>query len=729
MSDSAMSELQAALKLHQAGQIAKAAAAYRRILETRGDDSQALHLLGVTFIQIAQPNKGAELIERAIALQPNVGTFHLNLASAYQAQRRIDDAIAEAEKAIALDAQLAPRGYHVAGLAFLEGGQFEDAVYCFEKSVEADPNAAEPHLLLAIAEDRLGRYHDGVIAYEKALRLANEAVARDPADGRAQALLARIHQQAGRIDEAVTAFRAATRLLPDDPNIFYALGQVLQFQGKRDDALTCFQLALRMNPDYADAHVAVGIILDRQYRPNEAIVSFKTALKLSPNHAYAQGNLAAALTHCGHIDEAIEAGRKAVELNPGSPALYSTLLLTLHYSPKITPQQMFEEHVEFDRRFCQKLSESIEPHTNERDPDRQLRIGFLSGDFKQHPVAKFILPVMQHHDREKFKFLCYSETEITDDVSTQIQSACDGWRRIVSWSDPRLAAQIREDGVDILVDLSGHTGQDRLLTLARKPAPIQMTHFGYPDTTGLTTVDYRITDALSDPPGITEQFHTEKLARLPRVAYCYRPVEDVPRVENRKKTDPIVFGSVNNIAKLSADTLQTWARILKESPDSRLAVLATSRDLDQTARLLVKHGIDPNTLIVLSRTPSSKFLELFNQIDIALDPFPYNGGVTTCDALWMGVPVITLAGNTYVSRQGVSLLRAVGLPELIAQNPDDYVRIARQLANSRDELARLRSNLREIMTASPLCDYAGYTRELEDFYRTAWREYCASAGS
>jgi predicted O-linked N-acetylglucosamine transferase (SPINDLY family) len=698
MSDTATSELQSALKLHQAGQIIKAARAYQRILDSSPNDPQALHLLGITFIQTAQPAKGAELITRAIALQPNIGTFHLNLASAYQAQKMIDESIAEAEKAIALDPALAGRGYHIAGLAFLEGGQFEDAAYCFEKSIEADPNAAEPHLLLAISVDRLGRYHDGAVAYEKALRLANEMVAQNPSDGRAHALLARIHQQAGRIDESVAAFRTATRLLPDDPTVFYALGQVLQFQGKRDDALTCFQLALRMNPNFADAHIAVGIILDRQYRPYEAITSFKTALALSPHHSYAQGNLAAALTHCGQIDEAIEAGREAIRLNPGSPALYSTLLLTMHYSGKVTPQQLFDEHVEFNRRFGEKLSSSIEPHTNDRDPDRMLRIGFLSGDFKQHPVSKFILPVMQNHDRSKFKYLCYSETEITDDVSKQIQASCDGWRRIVSWSDPRLAAQIREDKIDILIDLSGHTGQDRLLTLARKPAPIQMTHFGYPDTTGLTTVDYRITDALSDPPGQTEQWSTEKLARLPRVAYCYRPVEDVPRIEVRKKTDPIVFGSVNNIAKLSPETLTTWARILKESPDSRLTVL--------------------------ERRHSSKFLDLFNLFDIALDPFPYNGGVTTCDALWMGVPVITLAGQTYVSRQGVSLLTHVGLPDLIAQTPDDYVTIARQLANSRDQLAHLRAHLREAMMSSPLCDYAGYTRELEMFYRTAWREYC-----
>jgi predicted O-linked N-acetylglucosamine transferase (SPINDLY family) len=304
----------------------------------------------------------------------------------------------------------------------------------------------------------------------------------------------------------------------------------------------------------------------------------------------------------------------------------------------------------------------------------------------------------------------------------------DGWRRIVSWSDQRLANQIREDQIDILIDLAGHTGtSDRLLLLARKPAPVQITQFGYPDTTGLLTMDYRITDELSDPPGTTERFYTEKLARLPRCAYCYHPTEPEPRIEARPADQPIVFGSVNNVAKLSPPTLRTWGRILEAIPDARLAVLATSGDVERTARLLTSQGLDAARLQVLPRTPAARFLELFNLFDIALDPFPYNGGVTTCDALWMGVPVITLAGSTYVSRQGVSLLTNVGLPELVANSQDDYVAVATQLAADRDRLARLRATLRETIQKSPICDYSGYTAELQSLWREAWRAYCGYA--
>jgi predicted O-linked N-acetylglucosamine transferase (SPINDLY family) len=725
MSDPAVPTLESAVKLHQSGQINKAAAAYRKILDATPDDAQALHLLGVTHIQNSRPDEAVNLIERAIQLQPNTGTFHLNLASAYLTLRRIDEAIENAEKAIALDPNLAARGYHTAGLAFGEAGQLEDAAYCFAQAVEADPQAAESYLMLAISLDRQGKNDAGAVEFEKALSLTKENVAKNPNDGAAQRLLARLYHQAGRIPEAVATYRIATTLLPGDPTIFYALGQVLQYDGKRDEAFTCFNLALRMNPNYADAHVAVGAALARGHRPAEAVEHFKEALALNPGHAEAQGHLAAALTQLGQIDEAIAAGRKAVEMSPGSSSIHSTLLLTLHYSPDIAPPQMFAEHRAWAERHADPLAAHIAPHANDKDPDRPLRIAFLSADFKQHPVSKFVIPVLARHDRADFHIVCYSDVEYADDITAEVQKGVDGWRRIVSWSDQRLANQIREDRIDILIDLAGHTGtSDRLLLLARKPAPVQITQFGYPDTTGLLTMDYRVTDELSDPPGTTERFYTEKLARLPRCAYCYHPTEPEPRIEVRPADQPIVFGSVNNVAKLSPPTLRTWGRILEAMPDARLAVLATSGDVERTARLLTAHGIDGARLQVLPRTPAAKFLELFNLFDISLDPFPYNGGVTTCDALWMGVPVITLAGSTYVSRQGVSLLTSAGLPELVANTQDDYVAVATRLAADRDRLARLRATLRETIQKSPICDYAGYTAELQSLWRQAWRAYC-----
>src|SRR5439155_27231247 len=281
--------LDSALKLHQTSQIASAPTTYRRLLETNPDNPQALHLLAVTFIQSAQPDEAARLIERAVALQPNAAAFHLNLAAAYQALRRIDDTIAEAEKAIALDPSLAARGYQLAGGAFGEAGQLEDAQYCFERAVEADPSSAEAHLMLAISLDRQGRNDEGAVQFDKALALAQQWVAREPENGEAQVLLARIYQQGGNLSEAVATFRAATRLLPGDPKVFYQLGQVLGYQGKRDEALTCFNLALRLSPRYADAHVAVGHCLGRQHRPGEAAKSYRTALELSPRNGEAQG--------------------------------------------------------------------------------------------------------------------------------------------------------------------------------------------------------------------------------------------------------------------------------------------------------------------------------------------------------------------------------------------------------------------------------------------------------
>lgn len=722
--------LPAAVALHQSGQIDQAAEAYRRILESDPDHPDALHLLGVTLIQRGQSDQAVALIERAIARRPNIGIYHANLASAFQSLRRHDDAIAHADKAISLDPKVASRAYHIAGIAFGDSGQHDDAAFCFSKSLEADPNLVEARLMLSVALDRLGRYDESVAQQKQAIRLAEDAVLRSPNSGEVRMLLGRVYAIAGRSEEAADAYRAAAMFVPGEASLFHALGQVLQSQGKREEAYAQFSRALAINPRYADAHVAVGAMLVRQHRPGDAIESFRKALEIVPHHAEAQAHLSSALTQCGLSDEAIDACRRAVELNPGSASIHSTLLLTMHYSSKIAPSELFQAHVAWSSRHADRLADRLRPHRNAPDPAKKLTVGFVSGDFRKHPVAKYVLPVLEHHDRSRFAFTCYSDVESPDEVTERVRSAAAGWTSCVGWSETRLAEQIRRDEVDILIDLAGHTGTvDRLLTFARKPAPIQMTVFGYPDTTGLRTMDYRITDALSDPPGMTEAFHTEKLARLPKVAYCYRPYEATPDVEARSPMEPVAFGSVNNLAKLSDAALNTWAKVLEALPGARLVVLATSGDIDQTRRRLVHHGIDADRLSLLGRVPTAQYMDLFNQFDIALDPFPYNGGVTTCDALWMGVPVVALAGETYASRQGQSLLTNVGLPELVATTTDDYVRIATHLASDREQLAMLRQNLPGMMRAAPMCDYAGYTKQLEHLFRQAWSRYCGTSAT
>jgi predicted O-linked N-acetylglucosamine transferase (SPINDLY family) len=364
---------------------------------------------------------------------------------------------------------------------------------------------------------------------------------------------------------------------------------------------------------------------------------------------------------------------------------------------------------------------------------RPLRIGYVSPDFKQHSVAHFIEPVLAAHDKSKFEVFCYSNNLMTDEVTQRIQSACAHWRVIADQSDEVVAKQIRDDGIDILVDLAGHTPQNRLLVFARKPAPVQATWIGYPNTTGLTTMDYRITDAFADPVGDSDRFHTEKLIRLPECFSCFEAPRESPQVcaLPALATGHITFGSFNNPLKFTPAVIEQWLHILKRVPNSRLVLKYQGLDSAFMSALLRAqfgaHGIAPQRLDILGKDVSQfDHMNRYNQIDIGLDPFPYNGTTTTCDALWMGVPVITLAGRSHVGRVGVSQLTNIGLPELIGHNEDDYVDIAVALANDLPRLAALRSGLRERLKASPLMDAPRLTRNLEAVYREMWKNHISN---
>lgn len=720
--------LDAAVALHQSGQINAAADAYRRILEQSPDDSNALHLLGVTSLQSGKPEQAVELIRRAIDVRPNVGVYHLNLAAALRALRRIDEAIAEAEKAIALDPKNAAAGYHVAAVAFADEAQIDDAIFCLEKAVEADPEFVRGYLELAAMLDRVARTREAVAARDAALAAAEKKVAAEPESGGAYMLLAQALEAKVRHDDATAAYRTASKLSPRDPAIFYGLGASLQQRGQRDEAVMCLKIALRSNPNYADARVKLAELLDEQGNCVEAANEFRAAIAHAPDHPQAHSGLGHALTHMGQADHAIAELRRAVDLSPLSPEIHSSLLMTMHYSDRSTPAELFDQHREWAKRHAEPVTRNIEPLANTRDPERPLRIGLISADFRRHPVAKFIEPVLEHHDRQQFFCVCYADVSVTDDVTERLKKHADGWRNVLGASDAQVAQKIRDDGIDVMIDLSGHTGWNRLLALARRAAPVQITQFAYPDTTGAPNIDYRITDALADPIGASESLHTEKLARLPRVAWCYRPHDESPIVTPGPggANAPITFGSVNALAKLSSRTLATWARLLEAVPRSRLLILANHRNAEHYHELLRARGeIDPARVTVVPRRPAREYLDLFGNIDIALDPFPYNGGVTTCDTLWMGVPLVTLAGNAYVSRQGVSLLTNVGLSDLIAASEDDYIRTAQQLAEDRDRLVSLRKSLRDSMRQSAICDETEYTNELQSVWRDTWRTWCS----
>lgn len=429
------------------------------------------------------------------------------------------------------------------------------------------------------------------------------------------------------------------------------------------------------------------------------------------------------------VEEAIAACGEALAAAPANAELFSAYLLHSHYAATIDAQELFARHV----RFGALLERTVAPTYRGRwhtapDPERRLRVGYVSRNLSQHSVGYFVEPVIEHHDRKRFEVYCYYTHPLSDDVTASIAAKADVWRHLPDVDAGALAARIFDDRIDVLIDLGGHTKSNRLAAFAREPAPIQMTWLGYPDTTGVRSIRYRITDAIADPRGAADERHTETLLRLEPPFLCYRPPDDAPAVTVRDAGQPLVFGSFNVPAKLTDAQIAVWCRVLAALPDSRLVlkgqVLQNPPAAARVTARFAGHGIAASRIDLRGWVDARRaHLDAYGAIDIALDTFPYNGTTTTCEALWMGVPVITLAGEVHMSRVGASLLTSAGLGELVTHTPDDYVAAAVGLAADLPRRERLRAGMRERLLRSAFLDHAGHTRKLEGAYRDAWRAW------
>lgn len=531
---------------------------------------------------------------------------------------------------------------------------------------------------------------------------------------------------------AIEHNRRALAMDPRSPEALNNLSVALMLDGRREEALEACRQLVAVRPD-AGSRLNLASACRMLGRLDEAAAEYRMAARLDPASADAHANLGVVLMDMGRHGEAEEALRRALALSPGSAKLHSNLLLSLNYRDDLDPGRVFQEHRVWAQTHAAPLEASAAPHANERSPGRRLRIGYVSGDFKRHSVAWFAEPVLATHDRERFAVICYSDVPKPDAVTGRFRQSADEWREIFGRSDEEVAAQVRRDAIDILVDLGGHTGKHRLLAFARRPAPVQVTWLGYPNTTGLQSMGYRITDADADPPGAADALHTEKLIRLASGFLCYAPPTTSPPVGPLPfaSRGRITFGCFNNLAKLSPAAVALWSRLLQEIPGSRLVLkargLASEAAREDVGRQFRVHGVGEAALELREPLPSvESHLAAYNEIDVALDVFPYNGTTTTCEALWMGVPVVALAGQTHVSRVGASLLRRVGLPDLVAENPDEYVRIARSLAADPSRLGALRSGMRQRLGTSPLLDPHGFARQLESALREAWRRWLSA---
>jgi protein O-GlcNAc transferase len=528
--------------------------------------------------------------------------------------------------------------------------------------------------------------------------------------------------QLGRLPEAVAAWERAALLRPGDATIHHNLGAAFRAMGRQEPAIAAYQRALALDPNDATTFNNLATALREQDRMDEMVAACRRAIALRPDLVEPHNTLGNGLIELGLPEEAIASYDRALALDPTAATAHSNKIYALHNRPEISAEEIYRAHLEWGRRHG---SCAITSHANDRSADRPLRVGYVSPDFRQHSIAFFLLPLLEAHDRARFEITCYT-TSPREDSTTPRFRAAGRWQSLIGLNDAEAAQKIHDDRIDILVDLSGHTAQHRLQVFAHKPAPVQVTWLGYPNTTGLTAIDWRLTDARADPPG-AEALHSERLMRLPRTAWCFTPLSGSPPTAAPAR-DSITFGSFNAFTKINPPLLKMWSRILEQVPDSRL-LLKNRAMTSESARVrlldnLAAMGIAPGRVDLMIRNSESiDHLLAYQQIDIALDTYPYHGTTTTCEALWMGVPVITLAGRTHVSRVGVSLLENAGLPDLVAASEPEFVRLAVELARNAERRRHLRAHLREQMRASPLMDAPKFARDVETAYREMWRQW------
>ena len=579
--------------------------------------------------------------------------------------------------------------------------------------------SADQAFALALEHHRAGRLTEAEQGYRAILQ-------REPQHADSLHLLGVIALQAGDLNAALALVERAVALRPDAAVCRNNLGQVLERLGNDDEGARCYEAAIALDPGYAEAHNNLGLVRARQDRLTDAEALYRRAIDLDPKYAEPHTNRGNLLKDRGELDAAIGCYRRAIELRPDLSELHSNLLLTLHYHPDYSPADLEREHRAWAKRHVAPLEAVRRPHANGAEPDRRLRIGYVSPDFREHPVARFVLPLFREHDARQVEVFAYSDATTPDTVTALVREHVDVWRDVAKLGDEQLADVICADRIDILVDLAAHSGHNRLLAFARKPAPVQVTYLAYCSTTGVAAIDYRVTDRFLDPAGEASHY-SETSIHLPHCYWCYSapPLPDSARPVAERRPGPPTFGCLNNFAKVTGVTLDLWVRLLRRVPEARLLVYArTEAHRDRVRRALREAGLQESRAAFVGLQPLADYLETYRQIDVALDPHPYCGGTTTCDALWMGVPVVSLAGRTAVSRAGLTLLANVGLEHLVARSEEQYVELAAALISDASGLAELRRGLRARIESSPVMDAPQFARDLEAAFRTVWRAWC-----
>jgi predicted O-linked N-acetylglucosamine transferase (SPINDLY family) len=705
------------------GRFAEAEQAARRALAIRPNFAEAENNLGGALQGQERLDEAVAAFRRALAIRPNFAEAAYNLGYVLQAQQDWEQAALAYERTLGLRPGL-PEAEHNLGLVRQFQGRMKDAVEAYRRSLKADPKNHKSAYNLGIALQDLGCIDEAIEAYTWAL-------AAQPGLYIAANNLGSALQQRGRLDDAVRAYQHALSINPVYPEAENNLGNVLKDKGNLVEAIAAYRRALDIRPVYAEAESNLGLAYHNSGRLEEATEAYYRALKIRPEYAEAQNNLGNALLAQARHEEARSAYNRALELRPTYIAARSNLLMCEQYCNGATLAGLFRAHAEWDQVHGDPLRASWKPWDVDRDPDRPLRLGFVSPDLRRHPVGFFLVRVLENLDPRACELICYHSRADRDELSERMAAGAKAWRDVLGVANDALAEQIRDDRIDILFDLSGHTCDHRLQVFARRPAPIQITWIGYVGTTGLAAMDYLLADRYHVSPE-AEPHYREKILRMPDGYVCFDPPANAPEVgplpAPGQGQGRVTFGSFNNVSKLTPEVLARWAEIVRRVPGSRLVLgspgLNGTRTRSRIRDAFTSAGVDPERLDLRGTMRQPDLLAAYNTVDLALDPFPYSGGVTTCEALWMGVPVVTCPGETFASRHSFSHLSNVGLTEFVARDAQDYIDLAVRMAHDLPRLAEIRAGLRERMARSPLCDGPRFAANLTALLRDVWRQWC-----
>jgi protein O-GlcNAc transferase len=689
------------LQHHRAGQHAEAERLYREVLARAPDHPHAVLLLGVLAVQCARIDEAVAMLERATALAPGNAACHANLGEALRRRGDPGAAIDALLRAITIDPEAVDPLYALGGLLH-DRGAFDGAIACLERAEELRPGL--PDVAARTASAR------AAIAARDELRTSEASEASDEAS-------------AGVAEDVLSA----AALL--------ALARPVAVKGRLQEAATMLERAAALNPRLTVAHANLGMLKAALGRVSEACASYRRALAIEPDLAETHHNLGNALLRGGRLAEAIASFRSAVAASPERAAYRSDLVFHLHFDPGYDAHAILAEAREWEHAHTSGLAPMPSRLERERAPERRLRVGYVSPNFRRHCQAFFMSPLLANHDHEHFEIVCYSDLARPDEWTERLLGYADRAVAVHAMSDAALADRIAEDGIDILVDLTMHMAEGRLLTFARKPAPIQVSWLAYPGTTGLSAIDHRVSDPhldpYSDPPHGDASVYSERTLRLPDCFWCYDPLasESVGPLP-AKRQGHVAFGSLNNLLKVGEPCVALWARVLRRVASSTLTLLAPAGDArERLLDLFEAHGVERGRVDFVEYQAREAYLATYGRIDIGLDTIPYGGHTTSLDALWMGVPVVTLVGSTVVGRAGLCHARNLELPELVAWSPEEFVNVAAGLAGDLDRLASLRSGLRQRMERSPLMDGPRFAKNLEAAYRSLWRAWCSTPGA